>query len=486
MSDHSASELRARLGHPVVDSDGHTIEFTPALYAAIEQVAGPRVRERFETTLNDAVLGWYAQGSEERRTRRPLRPAWWATPARNTLDRATATLPRLLHERMDELGLDFTVLYPSIGLLLFSQDDEELRRAACRGTNVLNAEVHRPYADRMTPAAAIPMHTPAEAIDELRFAVRELGLKVAMFAGHVRRPGSDGGPAWVDTLGIDSAHDYDPVWRECAALGIAPTFHSSGAGWASRASPTSYVYNHLGQFASAGEATCRSLFLAGVTRRFPDLRFAFLEGGVGWACGLYADLLGHWEKRNRSALADLDPHAIDAARLRELFERYAEPAYRGRLERLLGTIGLHVTDEPPELIDEFARCAIRSPADLRELFVPRFFFGCEADDPLNAWAFDARANPLGAKLGAVFSSDIGHWDVPDMAAVLGEAWELVERGLIAPEDFRAFVFDHPLELWTAANPAFFEGTRVEKAAREWLSVRALRTRQEGDAWPRTP
>ena len=104
--------------------------------------------------------------------------------------------------------------------------------------------------------------------------------------------------------------------------------------------------------------------------------------------------------------------------------------------------------------------------------MPRFFFGCEADDPLNSWAFDARRNPLGARLGAIFSSDIGHWDVPDMARVLAEAWELVEHGLISPEDFRAFVFDHPLELWTAANPAFFDGTRVEKPAREWVASRA--------------
>jgi hypothetical protein len=324
----------------------------------------------------------------------------------------------------------------------------------------------------MTPAAAIPMHTPEEALEELRFAVRELGMKVAMFAGHVRRPGADGGPGWVDTLGVDSAHDYDPVWRECEALGIAPTFHSSAAGWTSRASPTSYVHNHLGQFAAAGEATCRSLFLAGVTRRFPALRFAFLEGGAGWACGLYADLQGHWEKRNRHAIGELDPRRIDAVQLRALFERYAEPAYRGRLDTLLGTIGLHVTEEPPELVDEFARCDIDSSAALRELFVPRFFFGCEADDPLWTAAFDARRNPLGARLGALFSSDIGHWDVPDMARVLEEAWELVERDLVSPGDFRAFVFDHPLALWTACNPGFFDGTQLEKPAREWIAERA--------------
>jgi NAD(P)-dependent dehydrogenase (short-subunit alcohol dehydrogenase family) len=46
--------------------------------------------------------------------------------------------------------------------------------------------------------------------------------------------------------------------------------------------------------------------------------------------------------------------------------------------------------------------------------VTPFFFGCEADDRVNAWAFNRRANPLGARLNAIFGSDIGHFDVPDM------------------------------------------------------------------------
>ena len=54
----------------------------------------------------------------------------------------------------------------------------------------------------------------------------------------------------------------------------------------------------------------------------------------------------------------------------------------------------------------------------------RFFFGCEADDRLNALAFDRRLNPAGARLNALFGSDIGHFDVPDMREVLPEAYEL--------------------------------------------------------------
>jgi hypothetical protein len=65
----------------------------------------------------------------------------------------------------------------------------------------------------------------------------------------------------------------------------------------------------------------------------------------------------------------------------------------------------------------------------------------------------------------MFSSDMGHWDVPDMSGVLGEARELVEHGLIDDEDFRDFVFTNPVRFYTALNPAFFDGTRVEDEAR---------------------
>jgi len=51
--------------------------------------------------------------------------------------------------------------------------------------------------------------------------------------------------------------------------------------------------------------------MSGVTRRFPTLRFAFLEGGVAWACSLYADLIGHWEKRNGVAVENYNPASLD-------------------------------------------------------------------------------------------------------------------------------------------------------------------------------
>ena len=58
-----------------------------------------------------------------------------------------------------------------------------------------------------------------------------------------------------------------------------------------------------------------------------------------------------------------------------------------------------------------------------------------------------RPDYAGTRRRAMFASDLGHWDVPDACAVLPEAWELVERGHVAADDFKAFTHDNALALW---------------------------------------
>ena len=83
-----------------------------------------------------------------------------------------------------------------------------------------------------------------------------------------------------------------------------------------------FTFNHIGHFAASGHTACKAIFLGGVTRRFPQLRFGFLEGGVGWGCMLFGDLIGHWDKRNRKALEHTDPSTFDRALLQEMAQKY--------------------------------------------------------------------------------------------------------------------------------------------------------------------
>jgi predicted TIM-barrel fold metal-dependent hydrolase len=469
-NNHDAARIRAGLNHPVIDSDGHWVEYFPVMLEYLRKVGGNKAVEGMKS--GDEIVGRIVTMSlEQRRHERRAQQSWWPFPTRNTRDRASAMIPKLLYERMEELGLDFSVLYPTQGLGIYAIRNDEIRQATCRAFNIYIADTFREFADRLTPAAAIPMNSPAEAIAELEH-VKQLGLKAIVMGSVIRRPiaayagnGSHRTAAWYDVLGIDSDYDYDPVWQKCVELGFAPTFHSAGRGLGLRMSPSNFTYNHIGHFASAGEAVCKALFMGGVTRRFPTLKFAFLEGGVGWACQLYADLIGHWKKRNYEALADVNPANLDRRLLRELFERYVGRQVAAGLD---GWQSCSEGEEAAadwaargrEVIDDYAACRIERPEDFRDLFAHNFYFGCEADDPINAWGFNTRVNPYGARIKALFGSDIGHFDVQDMRDVLLEAFELVDDGIITSDDFRDFVFTYPVEFWTGVNPEFFKGTSV--------------------------
>jgi predicted TIM-barrel fold metal-dependent hydrolase len=449
----SAVDIRKGLGHPVVDADAHVIE-TPFVYHDyLKEVGGVEIADRI-------ING----GAAAHRT------LFWAVPSgKHTIDRATVMLPRLYRERLESAGIDFAIVYTTLGIGTLMNPVDELRRVTARALNMMYADMFRDVQDRLTPAAVIPTFTPAEAIAELEFAVNTLGFKAAAISAEARRPipGATRNPApavpyYVDSLTIDSPHDFDPFWAKCVELKIAPSAHSGAQGAARHCSPTNYVYNRLGDFGVAGEHLCRSLFLGGVTRRFPQLKFAFLEGGVGYAIQLYNALFEIWEKRNvDNLLAEMDPAKLDIELMAAMYRKYGDARFSEERYRAQPHIRQSRLDENRATLDDFAACGITSKQDIYDMFVPRFYFGCEADDRVNAMAFNTKLNHFGAKLNAIFSSDIGHWDVVDMTGVLPEAWELVEEDLMSAEDFRRFVFSNTVEMHTALNPDFFKGTAVE-------------------------
>src|SRR5205814_9694784 len=121
--------------------------------------------------------------------------------------------------------------------------------------------------------------------------------------------------------------EYAPVWANRRALGIAPSLHSVHRRPALRASPSKFTYNPTGHFAAPNHAAFKAMSLGGVTRRFPGLNISFLEGGSGWACMLYGDLLSHWEKRSLEGLDDVDPRNLDRAALADLAGKYGGEAF---------------------------------------------------------------------------------------------------------------------------------------------------------------
>jgi hypothetical protein len=317
------------------------------------------------------------------------------------------------------------------------------------------------------------MNTPGEAIKHLEYAVKELGHKVVCMQGFAYRQvpaakakGND--PEFasrVDWFGIDSEYDYDPVWAKCVELKVAPTFHSASPLRFGRSS-SNYTYNHIGSIAQAQEGLAKALFLGGVTRRFPTLNVGYLECGAGWACSLYADLVGHFAKRSLKGMEYVDPALLDLKELMGYFEEYGDEFTRKHIDKARGFYDRPFAPLPEK--DDFWRVGMNDASETKELFVDRFYIGCEADDPSVAWAFNDKVNPYGAKIRAMFGSDVGHWDVTDVGDVVVEAYELVEDGFITEEDFKEFMFWNPAELHAGMNPDFFKGTVVEADVDKFL------------------
>jgi predicted TIM-barrel fold metal-dependent hydrolase len=471
-----SAEIRRQLGHPVIDGDGHVVELVRVfgdyvfdhghgdLIKAVPELApslSPEHRRpRQELSLAERRLGGVLQTS-------------WHVPA-STEYYATVASPARYHERLPEAGIDFAVLYPTVGIGLLQLLDDERRVTLCRLYNEFMADQYRPYGDRFTVAALIPMHHPDEAIAAMRHA-KTLGAKVGLIASHVRRPvpGQAWPPSdrwasvriaewethgWVDTFGIDSPFDYDPVWGTAVELGLPLAAHTAGIGFSDRASISNFVYNQIGHFAASAGALAKSLFLGGVTTRFPDLRLALLEGGVAEGVAIYISLVANWQKRGGKAIGRLDPRNIDRELFAQLIVQSDPSMHRYKPEDLLWASG------PKEASDDYRGAEITSVEDIRDRFCTNFFWGCEGDDPLVGLAFDARVTPLGARVPALLGSDLGHWDVPDFDEPLQEAYELVEHGILTPDQFSEFVFRNPVSFYSSLNPDFFSGTAVEKEA----------------------
>src|SRR5579875_2263511 len=195
-------EVRSRLSHPIIDADGHWIEYGPVFVEQVRKAGGDKAADGLAKSMR-RIADALSLSIAERRRRGIAMEGYWGRQSTNTRDRATAMMPRMLYDRLDELGIDFGVIYPTAGLRIPRIDDDE------------------------TPAAVIPMHTPEEAIAELEFVTKELGAKVGMFGSSIKRPlpaakGVDPDVAkfavHFDQFGIDSDYDYDPVWQKCREL----------------------------------------------------------------------------------------------------------------------------------------------------------------------------------------------------------------------------------------------------------------------------
>ncbi|MGC2495569.1 MAG: hypothetical protein WA410_22220, partial [Candidatus Binatus sp.] len=112
--------LRDRFDHPVIDADGHLIEPAPLFNEYLQKVGGGGMLERYNRELRE-----HPTGSRGNREAGDMRGAWWGV-VNDAYDLATVMAPRLLYSRLNDLGVDFSILYPTLGLALPTIHDDEV------------------------------------------------------------------------------------------------------------------------------------------------------------------------------------------------------------------------------------------------------------------------------------------------------------------------------------------------------------------------
>lgn len=184
-----------------------------------------------------------------------------------------------IHERvrdMDVNGVLGSLNFPSLtgfaGQLFMTCDDKDVALELVRAYNDWHIdEWCGPYPGRMIPCAVPPVWDPQLMADEVR-RVAAKGCHAVTFSENPEK------------LGLPSFHGehWNPFWAACSEAGTVVCLHigsSSNTVITAMDAPidTMIVLQPMNIVLCAAD-----LLFSPVLRRFPDLRVALSEGGIGW------------------------------------------------------------------------------------------------------------------------------------------------------------------------------------------------------------
>lgn len=183
-------------------------------------------------------------------------------------------LQRLVDHRRD--GVDAEIIFPNKGLLMWATSDAEFAAAQCRVYNDWAWETFGRYNDRLSPMAAIATADVAVAVAEVervaRMGFRGLTLPCKpIFGPHDARHPNYNLPI------------FEPLWAAIQAAGLPITFHvSTGRDPRAARKDGGAVINYVSHSLVPTIEPVANLCASGVLERFPAIRFAAIESGIGW------------------------------------------------------------------------------------------------------------------------------------------------------------------------------------------------------------
>jgi predicted TIM-barrel fold metal-dependent hydrolase len=180
-----------------------------------------------------------------------------------------------------------SVLFPTLGLSMPFLHDPEWAVATCRAYNTMLHEEITGQSPRLKGVALLPLQDVTAAVAELRRTVTRYGFVGAMLAadghyllGHAR---------------------FDPLYEAAQELGVPVCVHAAGSDMSHAGTEPfpKFIQAHTVSHAFGQMRQITSMIFEGVPARFPRLRIAYLEAGVGWVPYFVQRMDEEFEKRGR-------------------------------------------------------------------------------------------------------------------------------------------------------------------------------------------
>lgn len=241
----------------VVDADGHVFEPDQELFEFLEPpYQGKRTILSFP--LWPALDGFHRG----------------AIHARLGLHKDTQTSAQVWLDLLDGAGISSSVLYPTAGLASGFIRDPDWAVALMRAYNNWLRERYLGQSPRLRGMALLPLQDIDEAVKELNRAVTRLGMLGGVL------------PAVGLSKALGDAH-FDPVYAEAEHLGCALAVHGGPSRGLGLERLEKFAQVHTFSHPMAQMIQVASVVMGGVLDRFPKLRIAFLEAGIGWVPFLF-------------------------------------------------------------------------------------------------------------------------------------------------------------------------------------------------------
>lgn len=277
---------------PVIDSDAHVVETEHTWdYMSAED-------EKFRPQVVDGPDGfkyWQIDGQLRARARGPVAAAGISEKVKRNMvtddaKRYMEDIPgRVAH--MDELGIDVQVLYPTmyIGRMCDNPDTEI---ALARSYNRWLADIWEQGNGRLRWTSILPLSTMDEAIKELHWSAEHGAVGITMRSIEDER------------LLIDDY--FAPLYEEASKLNQPITVHIGNS--------NSYIRSLMAKDGIGGTfsglrlmsvACFHQLITTSTPKKFPNLRWGFIEASSQWLPYAIHDLRRRLETRGRDLEEDV-------------------------------------------------------------------------------------------------------------------------------------------------------------------------------------